>query len=156
MTLSGHKLTLEQREKLSKAHRGQRPWNAGTGGCKRGHDPSLYVPMPGSGIYVCLGCKRENSLKYRIKNRKEINLKNRIDRYKISLDSYQELLNLQNGRCAICGTEINQKTCRIDHDHTTGKVRGLLCTSCNTGIGLFKDSSNIILNAAEYLKSNDR
>jgi len=111
--------------------------------------------MPGSGICVCLECKRENGARYRAKNQGTINLKNRTGRYNISIDDYQELLDSQNGRCAICGEAINQKTCRIDHSHVTGKVRGLLCVSCNTGIGLLKDSPDVLASAAEYLRKQN-
>ena len=132
-------------------HRGQQSWNKGTGGCKRGHDPSLYVPMPGSGVYVCLGCKRENCAKYRSKNRKTINLNNRVGRYEITIEDYENMFTLQNGCCAICGIPIKKENCRIDHSHETGKVRGLLCISCNTGIGLMQDSPLVLMKAFEYL-----
>jgi DNA-directed RNA polymerase subunit RPC12/RpoP len=134
--------------------KGQEAWNKGTGGCKRGHDPSLYVPMPGSGIYVCLGCKRENGKKYREKNRKEINLKNRVGRYGISISDYNKMIQVQDNKCAICGDELNNSNIRIDHDHKTGDVRGLLCTSCNTGLGLMKDSPEVLGNAKKYLENN--
>lgn len=131
---------------------GFKPWNTGTGGCKKGHDPSLYVELP-SGVYVCLGCKRENGKKYRDKNRKEISLRNRVARYKVSLEFVIDLYKSQNERCAICRTPVDFETSRIDHDHITGKVRGILCTSCNTGIGLFKDSPEILINASRYIKN---
>ena len=134
---------------------GQTPWNKGTGGCKRGHDPSLYVRMP-SGVYVCLGCKRENGAKYRAENKKRILFKNRLGRYGISAEEFETLWDKQNGACAVCGTSFNDNEYRIDHDHDTGKVRGLLCVSCNAGIGLLKDSPKVLLNAVKYLHGNDK
>jgi hypothetical protein len=154
MTTKGHKLTPEQRERLSKAHLGQRAWNTGTGGCKKGHDPDLYVQMPG-GVFVCLGCKRENGQKYRAKNREAIRIKSRVARYKIDVLEFERLYDLQDACCAICRTAIDKKGCHIDHDHATGKVRGILCASCNTGIGLFKDSPSVLIQAAEYLKDHN-
>lgn len=130
------------------------PWNIGTGGCKKGHDLSLYVPMP-SGVYVCLGCKRENSAQYRKQNRETLNLKNRVGRYKISVEAYQNMYELQGGRCSICNVKLIMPRLRIDHDHKTGETRGLLCVSCNTGIGLLKESPDILRNAAKYLEKCD-
>lgn len=157
MMPKGHKLTDEQRRYPSKFQKNQIPWNKGSGGCKRGHDPKLYVPMPSSGVYVCLGCKRENGAKYRQKNKNKPDyiIKNRVARYKISSDDYKNLLNLQNGRCAVCGIKLNLKNARIDHCHKTENVRGLLCVSCNTGIGLFRDSPEILKSAAKYVEKND-
>ena len=150
----GYRFTPEQRGRLSVSHLGQKAWNTGTGGCKRGHAPELYKKLP-SGVYVCLGCKRENGFKYREANRKRINLQNRVDRYSISVEDFEAFFQKQNGCCAVCSVPIDKARCRIDHDHQSGKVRGLLCTSCNTGIGLLKDSLVILENAARYLRDND-
>lgn len=152
MTRAGTKLTLEQRECLSKSHLGQVAWNRGAGGCKRGHDPALYVPMPSSGVFVCLGCKRENGAKYRQENQPAINLKNRVGRYSISIEQYEGLMATQANKCAICLDAIDLKTARIDHDHATGTVRGLLCVACNTALGLLKDSPDVLIMAAAYLE----
>jgi hypothetical protein len=149
---NGHTRTLEQREHMSAGHRGREPWNKGTGGCKKGHDPDLYVRMP-SGVYVCLACKRENGAKYRAKNRERIRIKTRVGRYDITIDELDELWSKQSGCCAICGEALDTEKYRIDHDHTSGKVRGILCHSCNTGIGLLQDSPKILFNAMEYLKN---
>ena len=148
---NGYKRTSEQRERMRSGHLGQEPWNKGLGGCKKGHDPSLYVCLP-SGVYTCLGCKRENGAKYREKNRKDINFKNRISRYRITIEEFETLWIKQKGNCAICKEMLDKKKYRIDHNHTSGKVRGLLCTSCNTAIGLLQDSPKITSNAARYLE----
>lgn len=58
-------------------------------------------------------------------------------RYGITLDDYNSVLEAQNGRCAICGELPSNHLC-IDHDHKTGKVRGLLCISCNVALGWFE------------------
>ena len=150
----GYKYTPEQRANVSRGHIGQKPWNIGLGGCKRGHDPSLYVPMP-TGVSVCLGCKRENGKKYRHDNQKKVNFRNRLKRYGMTQEEYNSTFESQNGRCAICQTIIDNDTCKIDHNHDTGKVRGILCASCNTGVGLFKDSAEILGCSIEYLKKNN-
>lgn len=76
-------------------------------------------------------------------------------KYGISMDVYSEILEAQKYRCAICGCDsrLQQKALAVDHDHETGKVRGLLCTSCNTAIGSFKDSVELLYKAIEYLRS---
>lgn len=101
---------------------------------------------------MCLQCKRENGAKYRSANRKSIRLKNRVSRYSISFQYLQEIWDRQDGACAICGVKFKSiDHCKIDHDHSTGLVRGLLCGSCNTGIGLFKDDINLLSGAIKYL-----
>jgi hypothetical protein len=75
-------------------------------------------------------------------------------KYGITEEDYQSVLVSQGGVCAICGELELSKTGRlhIDHNHDTGKVRGLLCGQCNKGIGLFKDTPDLLLSAAKYLK----
>lgn len=74
--------------------------------------------------------------------------------YGITLVQYHEKLSAQGGGCAICGTKVDQvKTRRlaIDHCHATGKVRGVLCTKCNQGVGHFNDSLDLLDKAKAYL-----
>ena len=74
--------------------------------------------------------------------------------YGLTMEEFNSMFNKQNGKCAICGVDIvlfGMKSLNIDHDHVTGKVRGLLCRSCNRGIGQFKENYEIIKNAYEYL-----
>ena len=76
----------------------------------------------------------------------------------ISLVEYNEMLENQDGVCAICGkeeaTKVNGKRVRlsVDHDHKTGKIRGLLCGNCNRGIGNLQDSPGLLKKAIDYLK----
>jgi hypothetical protein len=78
-------------------------------------------------------------------------------KYGLSLDGLIDLWELQNRACAICKHPISlnakEKASKphVDHCHTTGKVRGLLCLTCNTGLGMFGDSSDLIGAAREYL-----
>lgn len=69
---------------------------------------------------------------------------------------YDERLAAQGGACAICrGTHPGRKgifNMSVDHDHFTGRVRGLLCANCNKGIGFFKDSRELLAAAIVYLK----
>ena len=77
--------------------------------------------------------------------------------YNITLDEYNEILKSQNKSCAICGinesdisTGRKTKLC-VDHCHSTGRIRGILCDKCNRGIGLLQDDPKIISNALSYL-----
>tara|TARA_R110000823_G_scaffold47273_1_gene120751 strand:+ start:1080 stop:1463 length:384 start_codon:yes stop_codon:yes gene_type:complete len=82
-----------------------------------------------------------------------------IDRAITNIDAadYQELLAKQNYACAICGTagEDVSQGFNVDHDHATHKVRGLLCTNCNVGLGYFKDSITNLTSAINYLLNKD-
>lgn len=74
-------------------------------------------------------------------------------RYNISQLEYNNLLQKQKNSCAICGKVGNgNKAFAVDHDHTTGKVRGLLCDSCNLGLGKLGDNIQSIEQTLEYLK----
>mgnify|MGYP001598902286 CR=1 FL=1 len=87
-----------------------------------------------------------------LKESKEYYLKYRnkatAKRYGISLVEYEDLLQTANNQCQICRTT---ETLRVDHDHKTGKVRGILCLHCNSGLGYFKDSQKLLKVAIKYL-----
>ena len=75
-------------------------------------------------------------------------------KYGISLLDYEEILEVQEGHCAICPTtpaEERLSVLVVDHNHDTGEVRGLLCNACNTAIGLLKDDPVVATSAAKYL-----
>lgn len=81
-------------------------------------------------------------------------------KFGIGRDDYERMLAEQNGKCAICGTgrpypNERIKNFAVDHDHETGKIRALLCSTCNTGIGHLKHSPGILRKAATYLESFD-
>lgn len=78
-----------------------------------------------------------------------------IKKYQITLDDYNKLLQNQQFKCAICETTNPAGPTNkfvVDHCHTTGIVRGLLCNHCNTGIGKLKDSYELLSKAANYVK----
>lgn len=90
----------------------------------------------------------------RIALARKTNLKNL---YGITPEIYDELLAAQGGVCAICRGGLNGKSKKyfsVDHDHATGRVRGLLCEACNFGLGKFRDSSDLLQKAAQYLARN--
>jgi hypothetical protein len=102
--------------------------------------------------------KRQNNLeKYRererIRERKknpEMIRKNRLKRdFGLSLEDYKKIYNEQQGRCAICGNIF--KVLCVDHIHSTGKIRGLLCSQCNLALGNAREDIAVLKNAIKYL-----
>ena len=69
----------------------------------------------------------------------------------MSREEYAAMLESQQGTCAICKKPQTRRALSIDHDHSTGKIRGLLCDNCNHGLGKFQDSRELLIAAAEYL-----
>ena len=102
------------------------------------------------GLYYC--CKRCTSEQYAERARKNPGywkdraLKARLG---ISLVEKNILIAEQGGKCAVCN-EIMKRP-HVDHCHTTGKIRGILCGPCNQGIGLLKESPQVLLSAITYL-----
>lgn len=77
--------------------------------------------------------------------------------YNLSLTELEFLKVQQKYKCAICGThedDCSRKTLFVDHNHDTGEVRGLLCSQCNSAIGLMYDNSETLRKAAKYLDDN--
>lgn len=81
-----------------------------------------------------------------------------LRKYGLSIEDRDRMLAEQGGVCAICGTDNpgtsntgNRKAWSTDHCHSTGEVRGLLCSSCNVGIGHLKDDTSILASAINYL-----
>jgi len=87
---------------------------------------------------------------------KERQLKNKFG---ITYLEYHILLKSQGYRCEICRSELESSRYTkfaVDHCHKTGKIRGLLCTSCNTALGLLKDSEHRLHSAIKYLQHHSR
>jgi len=97
-------------------------------------------------------------------NREKINARKKksrfIKNYGITIERYEEMYSEQWGMCPICGSlkdssftprkKTSEVLC-VDHCHNSGKVRGLLCSKCNTVLGLMNDNPNFLRNAADYL-----
>lgn len=110
--------------------------------------------------------KERNNLevkRYRQRNYDKVRLINRSCTLKrqfgITLEEYQKLFESQQGLCAICSQPESVvdwrskevKRLAVDHCHKTGKIRGLLCTNCNHGLGKFKDNPMLLQKALDYL-----
>ncbi len=96
---------------------------------------------------------RQRAKQYRLKN-KENNYQH-LKKFNITKEQYMEMLEKQNHVCAICGQKDVNKRLAVDHCHTTNIVRGLLCSACNTSLGKFKDSVELLQKAIQYLKDNN-
>lgn len=116
----------------------------------------------------CKPCTREYRKLYYLNNKDKLDDKAkqwRLDnpeqhknnemmrKYGITVDEYNSMLYAQEYQCAICGTsaEENKQDLAVDHCHNTGTVRGLLCKACNRGLGMFKDDTDLLNKALEYL-----
>jgi len=123
-----------------------------------------HVDMPHEALGLCRSCYRKRRRveepelhaaadKRRYKKRKEKIRNYQVEYfYGISWNDYQRILGAQSGVCAICGnTNQNGRRLSVDHDHSTNKVRGLLCSSCNIGIGNFRESPLFLAKGIEYL-----
>lgn len=104
-------------------------------------------------------CKECNKKKARFRNRRD-RAKRRekalVSEFGITQEEYDGMLLAQGGGCAICGKTPEQegKALSVDHDHVTGRVRGLLCTPHNFGVGLFRDDPEMLRRASVYVKES--
>lgn len=87
------------------------------------------------------------------RNKKEQTFKRTLKNHGITKEYYEFMFTNQSGMCAICSSVlIDSKLTHIDHNHSTQKIRGLLCATCNLGLGHFKDSISLLSNAIKYLE----
>jgi hypothetical protein len=109
---------------------------------------------------VCKPCTRARDRLWRRENRewlreydKEYNLRNRklFGTNRKPSDAYINLARERGEVCEICGRKGRGRRLAVDHDHKSGRVRGLLCWKCNTGIGLLQEDRGILERAKEYL-----
>lgn len=133
-------------------------------GCEeiRNGKPYRYIKR------VCRQCEHNSRVAARQKNppkplgqerfarQRKQNLKKK---YGITPEQYDAILQTQNGCCAICRKDNNgfaasgrKQNFAVDHDHSNGRIRGLLCYSCNNGLGRFMDRPDVLREAAHYLE----
>jgi hypothetical protein len=143
--------------------------------CKEVKDRSNFHPRPSKRGCTshCKSCRNTKSKEYHSTNRESISTRKRRNweksyrnspegkrkmrewvlqtKFKITLVEYSRMLDQQEGKCQICGTPPGGKSLAVDHCHSTGAIRGLLCSKCNTGLGMFKDKQGLLKAAIEYL-----
>lgn len=107
----------------------------------------------------CPKCRRANALKTRTYRTQEKTRRSNLKQsYGITLEEYDAMLAAQGGVCGACGgVETGRNaygvvSLAVDHDHETGKIRGLLCMKCNRALGLIGDSIEAAKNLLRYLK----
>lgn len=132
--------------------------------CSQGHTAARFVR--GNGKHTeCRTCKNEKQeIRRKQKRAKGDSKYYRQSRdgllkwhYNISIEDYEEMLEEQDNRCAICKRDKNEfiRMLAVDHCHTTGKIRGLLCTNCNAGLGMFRDNRTSLVMAIRYLETSE-
>ncbi len=111
----------------------------------------------------CKKCMSEKTLIWRGNNRHRIKEHDRKihikTKYKISMETFDILCAVQGNRCGICRRDlpIAEKKWRevcVDHDHLTGKIRGILCRNCNTGVGHLQDNPDLLQAASLYVRKH--
>lgn len=112
--------------------------------CKRGH---IFTGRR------CLECKKQRLNQWRKDNPGYVKSYHLQKNFGITLEQFNEMFNSQEGKCRICNKHQSELriTLAVDHNHQTGKIRGLLCDGCNRGIGFLKESKEILENAIKYL-----
>ena len=99
------------------------------------------------------GKKKEMDTNYYRKNKHKWKERELRVKYGLSVGEYTNLINMQGNKCGICGICFSQtkRGAFVDHNHRTGGNRGLLCQTCNSGLGMFKDDTGFLQKAIEYL-----
>lgn len=122
---------------------------------RRARNKDRYAPARKSEVNRYYRKYRERILasriRYRNENKDKIAAQRRRKRYALSEAQYDTLLAKAAGTCMLCRQPT--KSFCVDHAHTTGDVRGLLCSKCNLGLGLFNDSIEKLSLAIDYLKA---
>ncbi len=116
----------------------------------------FYKHKSGAIRHECKSCMNTKARARHKRNAKdpEYRRDKYLKRYGITHDDYKKMLAAQGGVCAICKGEETKRWTHfsVDHNHETGEVRGLLCHTCNTGLGQFQDSPEMLAEAANYLR----
>ena len=120
--------------------------------CKRGHKMSETAKIKynhGRAVQECQECKK--IIRAQKPKTKQYNKRmNLWHQYRLTSDEYNRMLEMQDERCAICNKHATPL--HVDHSHTTGKVRALLCRNCNHGLGNFRDDPVNLKYAMQYLR----
>lgn len=109
--------------------------------------------------FYCSKCRKEEQKAIRHAHPDVMKARDLMKSFKLTPEQYAEILASQYGVCAICKRpEFRYRNGKaeslgVDPNHTTGKIRGLLCHTCNSALGLLQDSPELLITAAQYLKS---
>lgn len=110
--------------------------------CRKGHDKRVVGRYNGN---RCKKCLQANDKKYWFFSR--------LRKRGLTIDDYNTMFAKNSGCCHICNKHISEfkQGFSLDHNHSSGEVRGLLCRYCNLGLGNFKDNKDSLKRAIEYL-----
>lgn len=118
--------------------------------CKSGHLKKRRVENS-----TCTQCEYERCKRRNKKIDKHSTKKQKLRRYGLSIEQFDAMLVAQDNKCELCRIEFtyenNFDRPYIDHDHVTNKVRSLLCSKCNSGLGFLLDSPELLLKASNYI-----
>ena len=108
---------------------------------------------------TCDKYRKENKAKersYYQENKLDWRKSQLLKDYGVTFEEYQRMFRKQRGKCAICNVSQSdtKKTLAVDHCHKTKKIRALLCTKCNPGLGFFNDDIKLLEKAIKYLKGH--
>lgn len=97
---------------------------------------------------------RKYSKQYSIDNKQKIKSAALLRKYGITLKQYNDMLEIQSGKCSVCGELFSDKEQKlvVDHCHKTGRVRGLLCSRCNVALGFARDCPHVLRSLADYIE----
>jgi hypothetical protein len=95
---------------------------------------------------------RQYKRKY-AKEHKRYNQKRNLRRYGLTIKEYDEILELQGGVCFLCKKPPNRKKLAVDHNHSTGERRMLLCSACNLTVGVVESSPDYISRLLDYINN---
>lgn len=133
--------------------------NTGKTHCNYGHELSgdnLYVHNGKRSCKICRANWKINHPEYAAqwyaRNAEYVRLYKVCHKYNIEPEEFFSWFDIQKGRCAICRKKLTlDKFTHVDHVHSTGEIRGLLCSNCNLGIGMFKENVKFLQSAISYL-----
>ena len=111
--------------------------------------------------YYLIHGEKDNALKRENYDPEAMRRENLWNKYKITVEQRDEILKRQGGCCAVCRNKKSKSrwgdgSWYVDHCHTTGEVRGLLCRTCNVGLGHFEDNTLFLQQAIDYLNGGNR
>lgn len=163
MPRKGERMSDEQRAKIAAALTKGEPVSKRCSRCGDTKPASAYGRRSANPAWLramCRECERAYSRSWDQANpegRRRANARQALRAKGLSEAEHEALVLLQDGRCAICGHDAGDRTRRlfVDHCHTSGRVRGLLCGRCNSGLGMFLDDAKLLGRAIAYLGGTD-
>lgn len=128
--------------------------------CKNGHNLSTTRKQGPTGTPYCKVCKSAYAINYMNTNqyqRTNNSWRHKLKKlYDLTEQEYIDIYVKQDGKCAICRSDVEYRgsATHMDHCHNSGAIREILCSHCNTAIGLLKENTEIMYRAIEYIKKH--